>query len=423
MSHIPSKHKESLPQGARGCVRRNDVRAACAASREIPVDQHVAVGGVSAVMFTLEIAIEPADLLPLHDREDGIQGIEIRDLNIGGIDILRAAAGEGNALPHMIPLLRRTGGDTQDAAQRPLVELKSHADIDERGTDRLELLHDQPLRVSSVEGQECEGDAVKKVEIVGAQRGVVRHDIPVHLAVDALEILDLLGRLSQFLQARSAWRAKRIVGQELVVIEETDFADRRLGDQIQNVAASPTDADNRDPLVDEALGQEADPDTIGRGLDIVEDAVLLLFRLTESARRGTGLQHRGRTRDDVRVTRHLVVVICVPPVRLAGEAMRRFQAVAEVKGAGLMRDALDGRPIGAAREVAIPMDYMGARGVGRASLITGQQEAGDERTDAHLAMRIDIGHLPHDDVAALLLDEVTFVPQPLEVRITTEQCA
>ena len=55
--------------------------------------------------------------------------------------------------------------------------------------------------------------------------------------------------------------------------------------------------------------------------------------------------------------------------------------------------------------------------------ISGQREAGDEGADAHLPLRIDIGHLAHDEIPALLLDEVAFVPQPLEVGITTEQFA
>jgi hypothetical protein len=87
---------------------------------------------------------------------------------------------------------------------------------------------------------------------------------------------------------------------------------------------------------------------------------------------------------------------------------------------GLMRDPLDRRPIGAAWEVAIPVDDMG---VGRARRIAGQREARDEGADAHLPMCIDIGHLPHDEMPALPLDEVAFVPQPLEVEITTEQFA
>ena len=224
---------------------------------------------------------------------------------------------------------------------------------------------DQPLRVAGVEGQEREGDAVEEVNVVGAERDIVRHDVAVHPAVDALQIIDLLRRLSQFLQARRARRAKRVVGQELVAVEEPDFADRRLGDEVEDVAAGAAAADDGDPLIDEPLGQDADPDPVGGGLDIVEDAVFLLFRLAEGARRHAGLQHRGRARDDVRIARHLVVVVRVAAVRLAGEAVRRLQAVAEVEGAGRMRDPLDGRAIGAARKVAVPVDDMG---VGRARL-------------------------------------------------------
>lgn len=139
----------------------------------------------------------------------------------------------------MIALLRRTGGDAQDAAQRPLVELEPHANIDERGAD-LELLYDQPLSVTRIEGQEREGDAVEKVNVVDAERDIVRHDVPVHPAVDALQVFDLLGRFLQFLQARSARRAKRVMGQELVAVSNSRISRTGvLATKIQDVAAGP----------------------------------------------------------------------------------------------------------------------------------------------------------------------------------------
>ena len=85
-----------------------------------------------------------------------------------------------------------------------------------------------------------------------------------------------------------------------------------------------------------------------------------------------------------------------------------------------MRDPLDRRPVGAARKVAVPMDNMG---VGPSRCIAGQREARDQGANAHFATRIDIGHLPHDEMPALPQDEVAFVLQPLEVGITTEQFA
>jgi hypothetical protein len=85
-----------------------------------------------------------------------------------------------------------------------------------------------------------------------------------------------------------------------------------------------------------------------------------------------------------------------------------------------MRDALDGCAICLARKIAGPVDDVS---IGPSRLISRQREAGDECTDAHLAARIDIGHLPHHEVPALPMDEVALIPQPLEVGITTEQCA
>src|SRR5260221_14291570 len=114
-------------------------------------------------MLALEVAVEPADLLPLHNREDGIQGVEVRDLNVRRINVLGAAGGERNTPARVIPVLRRAGGHPPDAAEGSIVELEAHADVDESGTDRLEFLHDQPLRVTGVAGQEREGEAAEKV--------------------------------------------------------------------------------------------------------------------------------------------------------------------------------------------------------------------------------------------------------------------
>ena len=99
------------------------------------------------------------------------------------------------------------------------------------------------------------------------------------------------------------------MGQELVTVEQPDFADWCLSHEVQDVAAGAADANDGDALVDEPLGQDADPDAVGGGLDIVENAVFLLFRLAEGARRRAGLQHCSRTRDDVGIARHLVVVV------------------------------------------------------------------------------------------------------------------
>lgn len=76
MSHIPSTHRECPAPGLQECVRRSDDQVARAASRKVPVDQHVALGGVGAVMLEIEIeiAIESA-YPPLHDREYDIKAL------------------------------------------------------------------------------------------------------------------------------------------------------------------------------------------------------------------------------------------------------------------------------------------------------------------------------------------------------------
>ena len=70
-------------------------------------------------------------------------------------------------------------------------------------------------------------------------------------------------------------------------------------------------------------------------------------------------------------------------------------------------------------EVAVPVHDVR---VGRTRFISCQSQGGDEGADAHLAVRIGIGNLAHDEMPALLLDEIAFVAQALEVGTTTEQC-
>src|SRR5579859_2762061 len=110
MWHIPSKHRGRLAQGVREYARRTDAPTSCAASRQVPIDQHVAVGRVRAMMLVFEVSVEAADLLPLDDRKHGIEGVEVCDLDVGRIDVLGAAADKGDPLPRMIPLLRRADG-------------------------------------------------------------------------------------------------------------------------------------------------------------------------------------------------------------------------------------------------------------------------------------------------------------------------
>ncbi|MNL65323.1 hypothetical protein D3C87_1896400 [compost metagenome] len=100
--------------------------------------------------------------------------------------------------------------------------------------------------------------------------------------------------------------------------------------------------------------------------------------------------------------------------------MRRLQAVTKVEGTVGVRNPLDSNAIGMAWEITVPVGDMRVR---RARLIPGKRKIGDQGADAQLLTLINIRNLAHNEVATPLLDEVAFVQQPLEVRITIEQCA
>ena len=57
-------------------------------------------------MLALEVAVEPANLLPLDDRKRGVERIEVGDLNVRDVEVVLAAVGERNPLAHVIALFR-----------------------------------------------------------------------------------------------------------------------------------------------------------------------------------------------------------------------------------------------------------------------------------------------------------------------------
>ena len=66
----------------------------------------------------VQISVKVFEFFPLDDRHDCIKGVQVRDLNVGGIDVLLSAIGKRNsALMHMFSFVWSAGGDSENAAE------------------------------------------------------------------------------------------------------------------------------------------------------------------------------------------------------------------------------------------------------------------------------------------------------------------
>jgi hypothetical protein len=118
------------------------------------------------MVFVLEVVIEAAELFPLHDCQHGIQCVELGDLDVGGIEVVRPSASERDAaLVDMVALLRRARCHAEDAADGSVGKFQSHPDIDKRNAEGLQLFHYGALVVARIHTNEREGDAVQQMSI------------------------------------------------------------------------------------------------------------------------------------------------------------------------------------------------------------------------------------------------------------------
>src|SRR5690606_9704953 len=108
------------------------------------------------------------------------------------------------------------------------------------------------------------------------------------------------------------------------------------------------------------------------------------------------------------VRRHLMVVVAIAAVGLAREGMLCRQPVSKFETPGLVRDRRDWLSIRTARVVAVEMDDVRIRRAGR---VAGEGKRGDEGSLANPAVLVDVGNLPHHEIAANELDEISLLAQ------------
>src|SRR3546814_20039369 len=79
------------------------------------------------------------------------------------------------------------------------------------------------------------GGLPEQVKIVRSKPDGVGHDMAVHARVNPREVMDLRGALAKIFEGGGTRRTKRVVLQIVVVVEEVDARDRRLGDLVKHV--------------------------------------------------------------------------------------------------------------------------------------------------------------------------------------------
>lgn len=406
-----------------GRCGQSDAQGSDAASRLVPVEQHTAVGSVRAVMLVFQVAVEPAELLPFHNRQARVQRIQVRHLNVGRVYVLTAAPREGDTARVDVFAFRGCARCyPQDAAEAAVRELQPHSDVDERNAERFELSDHGALFRACVHAKECKRNAVKQPQCFLAHLHGVRYDASMHPFINALQVLHLLRGIPQLLQRWRSRRAERVVRQEVVIIEQPNFLYWSLRDQVKNVAARATSAQDAHHLVLQLACKRPQADPARCGIEVVEDAVFVfIIGAADQPCADTGLEDGRRASQYGCISGHLGVVVRVTVlVRLAGEAVPCGESMAEVGVRRRVRNPWQRRPIRVAREVAVPMDDVRFR---LPRLIASQVEGRHQRAGAHAALGIDVRDLTHHQEASLDADEVPLRPQPGQVGITTEQFA
>jgi hypothetical protein len=167
----------------------------------VSIQQHVPVGGVCAVVFALKVPVKASKFFPFDDGHGRVQGVQVCHLDIGGINVLLRGARKGNPpLVDVLSLVRRAGRNAKDAAKRAIHEFETHAGVNEGYAEILEFLNKKLLGFTTIHAEESEGDTVKEMQIRRVQGYGVGDDSVVHFRIDALEEIDFLGCLAQFVK-------------------------------------------------------------------------------------------------------------------------------------------------------------------------------------------------------------------------------
>src|SRR5438552_16645478 len=116
-------------------------------------------------MLAPQIAIEPKVLLPLDDCERGVESIEVCDLDVAGVVVVRVGIRKRYPLLPMVAPLGRDGRDRQHAAESFFDELDPHADIDKRDLPIEQFGYDVPLDLPPIKTEKDELHPTKVLKV------------------------------------------------------------------------------------------------------------------------------------------------------------------------------------------------------------------------------------------------------------------
>src|SRR5688572_27188048 len=129
--------------------------------------------------------------------------------------------------------------------RRLVDELQVHADVDKGNALGLQEFRNQLSDGRAIDAHEHEVEAGEVRDGVVVDELGVRDHAPAHTAVEVRVVLNLGALGAQVIQGGGPRRAKGVVLEELVTVEEVDLAHRAFGDQIEDVRAAATQADDR----------------------------------------------------------------------------------------------------------------------------------------------------------------------------------
>jgi hypothetical protein len=211
---------------------------------------------------------------------------------------------------------------------------------------------------------------------------------------------------------------------EGVAVIGVDLRDRRLGDEVKDVAAAAAHADDND-LPAFQLGGDRGDFGAGRGrVEVLEDRVVLGVR--GDKRSGIGANGRiellRRSAEDRGVGRDLVVIVVVVPfgLRLGRKALRGNKPIMNLDRRRAAADDFDRAAVLVAGIVAGEEDRV-VKGLLRPVVL--KVQLGDQRAVRDGLCGRHIGNARHDQVAGADGDVEAFREEPGQIGATSDWSA
>lgn len=139
-------------------------------------------------MFLIEVVVEAAKLLPLDYGECGVQRVQFRDLDIARVLVVAIVIRKSYPLACRLPVLCCTGRHPENAAERTILLVDSHAHIDKWDTELFQLSNDHSFVQTLVNADENEIHPAQFFHVLRGQKSLVNDNATVHFFINAPQI-------------------------------------------------------------------------------------------------------------------------------------------------------------------------------------------------------------------------------------------